>query len=144
MAIMIDEHNMLSNKFPCMVNFDGIDFPSAEAAFQSTRFPSRPGKMKFTCMHPFKAEYEGRRAKIRIPDWENKKNDFMYQVLCVKFSDRKFRAALLDTGDEELVITNLNHEHEWGTCACFRCGGLGKNNLGKMLMELRAELSKKN
>lgn len=143
MIISVDENNALSNKYPCSVEWDGIAFPSAEAAFQSTRFADRGARIRFSKLPPFKAEYEGRRARVTASGWENAKYDLMYGILKLKFLNPKFRSALLETGDAKIVISNLNHEHEWGSCACSRCRGSGRNNLGKLLMQLRSELSGK-
>lgn len=150
MPIYIDENNPLSNKYPCHykhqfcwnIDYDGITFPTAESAFQATRFVSNQTRRRFSQqLSSFRAEYEGRRMRTTVPDWENMKYDLMYKILRIKFLYPELRAALLDTGSEELVIINMNHEHEWGTCRCQKCRGEGRNNLGKMLMQLRDELS---
>jgi predicted NAD-dependent protein-ADP-ribosyltransferase YbiA (DUF1768 family) len=39
------------------------------------------------------------------------------------------------TGDEELVEGNWWNDTFWGVC-----NGVGENNLGKLLMKIRAEL----
>lgn len=64
----------------------------------------------------------------------------MYNILKTKYSDPEMRKRLLDTGNENIVITCLNHDHEWYSCRCRKCKGYGSNILGKMLMELREEL----
>lgn len=42
---------------------------------------------------------------------------------------------LLATGNEELIEGNKHGDHFWGVC-----NGHGENMLGKLLMQLRAEL----
>jgi ribA/ribD-fused uncharacterized protein len=76
-----------------------------------------------------------RRRPLRA-DWEQVKDDVMREAVRAKFrAHADLRAELLATGDEELV-ENAPGEYYWG------CGadGSGKNMLGRILMELRAEL----
>ena len=46
----------------------------------------------------------------------------------------------LATGGAVLVEGNTWHDNYWGCCTCSRCAGRrGRNNLGRLLMKLRAE-----
>lgn len=140
---MINDLDFLNNKSPCVLTFKGLTFPSAENAFQSTRFSDFKTKQKFTVFAPFEAEYKGHQFKTTEPDWDNKKYDLMYEVLKTKFSDPILKQLLLDTGDNIIVITNKNHEHEWGVCTCYKCKHTGANKAGQLLMLLRDELRNK-
>ena len=69
-------------------------------------------------------------------DWESVKDDIMREAVRQKFTEHEdIRAVLLATGDEELV-EKTSGDYYWG------CGtdGTGKNMLGQILMEVRAEL----
>lgn len=76
-----------------------------------------------------------RRHKLR-EDWEQVKDDVMRRAVRRKFeTDADLRELLLATSDEPLV-ENAPTDYYWG------CGktGTGRNMLGKMLMEVRAQL----
>lgn len=75
------------------------------------------------------------------PDWERAKIAVMEEVLAAKFDQHPpLRAKLLDTGDEPLIEGNPWHDTFWGACTCDEHNGAGDNNLGRLLMELRARL----
>jgi len=59
----------------------------------------------------------------------------MWELLKQKFNDPVLKQKLLDTGDQELVEGNFWNDFTWGVC-----NGVGKNWLGKMLVELRKRL----
>ena len=59
----------------------------------------------------------------------------MYKCLRSKFSAPELREKLLDTGDAELIEGNWWNDTTWGVC-----NGVGENRLGKLLMQIRAEI----
>jgi ribA/ribD-fused uncharacterized protein len=75
------------------------------------------------------------------PGWSTNKFDRMKAVLRAKFTQHEdLKAALLGTGDARLVesaTVDNTVNRLWG-----EVNGVGKNTLGVMLMELRAELRK--
>jgi ribA/ribD-fused uncharacterized protein len=76
------------------------------------------------------------RSRPLRSDWEQVKDDVMRAAVLQKFlTHQDIQQTLLGTGDEELVEATTN-DYYWG------CGtnGTGKNMLGKILMEVRAEL----
>jgi ribA/ribD-fused uncharacterized protein len=87
------------------------------------------------------AKSRGRRVRMR-DDWEDVKLDVMRRWLRLKFSTPSFRDALIATGDAELIEGNTWHDTQWG---CVQRGGawVGENMLGKLLMEVRAEIVEK-
>jgi len=69
-------------------------------------------------------------------DWEVVKEDVMRDALRAKFDQHpKLKALLLSTGDAELIEHTRNDRY-WADGG----DGTGKNRLGILLMELRAEL----
>ena len=48
---------------------------------------------------------------------------------------------LLSTGDQELIEGTWWHDKFWGICICTKCANKGDNNLGKILMTVREEIS---
>lgn len=84
----------------------------------------------------------GRRVTLR-PDWEQIKVRVMRDLLFEKFDSHDYAGLLLSTGDLVLVEGNYWHDNTWGSCFCGSrpgCAGQGENLLGRLLMELRAEL----
>ena len=71
-------------------------------------------------------------------DWETVKDDIMREALQAKFGrNPALRSLLLKTGDAELIEHTRNDSY-WADGG----DGSGKNRLGQLLMELRAELRK--
>ncbi len=70
-------------------------------------------------------------------DWDDIKDEIMYQAVLKKFQTHEsIRERLLATDDKEL-IENAPSDFYWG------CGadGTGQNKLGKILMRVREELA---
>lgn len=82
----------------------------------------------------FEARRRGRSVVLR-PGWEGMKNDVMWACLLRKFSDSDLAAALVATGDAQLVEGNTWNDTHFGVCR-----GAGSNWLGRMLVALRAAL----
>lgn len=79
----------------------------------------------------------GGRIFIRY-DWEEVKLGVMETILRDKFTRHAdLQALLLGTGDRDLVEGNTWGDRFWGVC-----GGVGENHLGRLLMQIRAELRK--
>jgi ribA/ribD-fused uncharacterized protein len=71
------------------------------------------------------------------PDWENIKLNRMKYWLELKFDIPSLRELLIATGDAELIEGNTWGDRYWGVCE-----GVGQNNLGKLLMEIRENTRK--
>lgn len=70
------------------------------------------------------------------PDWDEIKLETMLQLLRTKFSNPTLAKKLDDTGDAELIEGNRWNDTYWGVNIET---GEGQNNLGKLLMKVRAE-----
>ena len=68
------------------------------------------------------------------PDWDQVKVSVMLGLLRMKFADAGLRNMLLSTGNQELIEDNDWFDTFWGVC-----NGVGENQLGKLLMQVRAE-----
>lgn len=77
------------------------------------------------------------RAVLR-PDWEVYRMNVMREGLRAKFSDPRLAKQLCDTGDC-LLVEASPYDSFWGAGR----DGRGQNHLGKLLMELRADLRMK-
>jgi ribA/ribD-fused uncharacterized protein len=108
--------------------------------FQAQKFPGAENatyreKIR-RAQSPKDAKVLGRTRKIAIrPDWEDVKESIMLAALRKKFAAEDLRQLLLDTRDRELVEASPSDSY-WG---CGR-SGKGKNRLGQLLMQVRAEL----
>ena len=92
-------------------------------------------RKNFLGLDPSSAKRKGRRVKLR-DDWEEVKDQIMYEIVLNKFSqNEELRKKLIATGDEYLEEGNTWHDTYWGVC-----NGKGKNKLGKILMQVREEL----
>ena len=125
----------LSNFFPCQVSHQGLLFQSSEAAFQASKSLDMIERRKFTAVHAGKSKRMGRKLQIRS-DWEEVKIQMMREILQCKFSQNpELKSKLLATGNAQLIEGNSWNDTFWGVCK-----GVGKNHLGKLLMEIRNSL----
>jgi len=126
------EHAFLSTFYDRYVEYEGITYRNAECAFQAQKTYSENLKKKFARLLPTEAIRRGRKLQLR-DDWEDIKENVMYEINKIKFSNHELMQKLLATGNEEL-INNCN-DQEWGVH-----DGKGSNKLGKILMKIRKEL----
>lgn len=130
-------YRFLSNFYPAVFVWDGIVWPHSEAAYQAAKF-SRDQWHEFAFMTPNQAKKEGQVRKCR-EDWEQVKIGFMTQIVAQKFYQNiPLMEQLIATGDALLEEGNNWKDTFWGKCPPRY--GRGKNNLGKILMELRDEI----
>lgn len=131
------EYAFLSNFFESEIFCWGYRYRNAEAAFQSMKDPIRAEM--FEGMNAKAAKKLGRKVRLRA-DWEEVKEWFMYTVCLAKFTQNpELGEKLLATGDRELIEGNTWGDTEWGVC-----NGVGKNLLGKILMQVREKIKKSN
>jgi predicted NAD-dependent protein-ADP-ribosyltransferase YbiA (DUF1768 family) len=62
----------------------------------------------------------------------------MLELLRQKFSQPDLRKKLLDTDENELIEGNPWGDKVWG-CVLYKGEWIGKNHLGKLLMQVRTE-----
>lgn len=116
------------------IQYDGLFYNNAEAAFQSAKLLDKVQRRQFCNLNASDAKRFGRRVQLR-PDWEQVKDNIMYEIIKSKFSIKHLREMLLATGDAILIEGNTWNDTYWGMCR-----GKGKNMLGKILMRVREEL----
>lgn len=134
-------YDFLSNYYNKALKFEGQTYPTAENAFQASRFVSRDMRYKFAYMPCYHARYCGSAYRTTVPGWWDKRYEILYEVLRIKFSDPELAKQLKATGDAEIVITNNWHDNDYGDCTCRKCRNrVGNNAMGKMLMKLRDEI----
>jgi ribA/ribD-fused uncharacterized protein len=132
----------LSNFHPAVLTWEGITYPTSEHAFNAGK-TLEPDLRRWIAAADTPREAKRRGHQVRLRDhWdEDVRYRVMRDVLQAKFTaDPRRVAALLGTGDAELVEGNTWHDLHWGKCSCARHNGVGDNYLGRFLMDLRAEL----
>ncbi|KAF5367741.1 hypothetical protein D9758_009881 [Tetrapyrgos nigripes] len=141
-----DPHYGFTNFSSHSVMYKGKRYPTSEHLFQSFKANHRPGLAEHirTCSErPSVAFSEARRFQPEVrPDWKSVNIEKMDVTLRHKFNQHSdLKQELLDTGDAELIeILNLVKDSDkdafWGVGADRQ----GRNELGKALERLRAEL----
>lgn len=133
-------YGFLSNYWEAPVNMDGVVYPSVENAYQAAKTLDDAARVPFQTMTSAKSKQAGKKLAMR-PDWDTVKFEVMDHLVHQKFTEHKdLRDRLLATGDEPIVEGNHWHDNIWGSCTCDRCGDVGANHLGKLLMKIRDEL----
>ena len=131
------EFRFLSNFWPCKVCLDNVEYPSVECAYQAAKSLDPNVRKFFLNASSAQAKQLGKMIAIR-KDWNEVKVPIMYNLVWQKFSnDETLRQKLLQTGSAELIEGNTWGDTFWGVD--MRSGN-GKNILGKILMETRANL----
>lgn len=121
------EYHFLSNRYACDIEYEGVCYPNAEAAFEALRSANLAKGL----------DAAGSAAST---DWDTVRTAVMRNLLQAKFENPALRVLLLQTGNAELVKGNREHDNILGDCTCKSCQNIhGENLLGKMLMELRAD-----
>lgn len=142
MAILFYSTN---DAYGCFSNFSahglqlkGTWWPTSEHYFQAQKFAGTAHEEAIRLAKtPNQAARMGReRSRPLRRDWEQIKDQVMLDALRQKFrTHADIRQILLDTGAEDLV-ENAPGDYYWGIGA----DGSGRNMLGRLLMQVRAEL----
>lgn len=132
------EYSFLSNFYEYPIYYDGIIYRNSEAAFQSAKCMNKDGRLGFSDLNPSEAKRLGRRVKLR-PDWEDVKDQIMYDIVKAKFSAPELAKMLLDTGSAGLYEGNTWGDMYWGIDSTTL---RGRNKLGEILMRVRDEIVK--
>lgn len=131
--------------YGCFSNFSrhrvflkGKTWRTTEHYFQAQKFAGEPDEEAVRKANtPMIAAQMGRDRKRPLRrDWESVKDGIMLEAVRVKFTQHEdLKAILLATGDAKLVEHTANDSY-WGDGG----DGSGKNRLGQILMQVRAEL----
>ena len=132
------KYNFLSNFYQAYFDFDGNTWDTSEAAYQACKTDDWDEKIKMMNMGPVVVKKYGRKVPM-FDGFEEHKDEFMRVIVACKFHDNPaLLKKLIETGDEKLVEGNTWHDNYWGICRCGRSScGVGKNKLGKVLMQIR-------
>lgn len=138
-----DEKNakteFLGNFYKIPITYNGLHFQCSEAAFQAAKFPHEPAlQHQFTTLDGNSAfKLAKQYSNQKRTDWLQVNQSIMLEVVRAKFTQHpNLLRLLLATGNAYLVEhTPLGRDAFWGDNG----DGSGQNELGKVLMKIRAE-----
>ena len=123
----------LSNMYPCLIEYKGCTYQCAEAAFQAQKCTNSVDKDMFTGFDGKIAKTWGRRVPLR-EDWNEVRIPIMEEIVRAKFLQNPELVPQLTSIKGYIQEDNSWHDTFWGVC-----NGIGKNNLGIILMKIRDE-----
>lgn len=133
-----DEFGEFSNFSKFGVEMDGVWWPTVEHYFQAQKFEDKEHQERIRTAHTPKIAAElGRSRKVAIrTDWEQVKDNIMYEAVLKKFKTHPQLAELLKSTGAQDIVENAPGDYYWG------CGqdGTGQNKLGKILARVRDEI----
>lgn len=142
------EHSWLSNFFPSPVSLQGIDFHSAEQAFQYVKAcRNKQPEMASLILNTKSAKAAKKLGwgVERNKEWDQQKDEIMVRIVNAKFRQNiDLGRKLILTGSKRLVEATM--DRYWGAFATPNAKSIanktwkGANRLGLILMDLRAEL----
>jgi hypothetical protein len=134
-ASFTGKYHFLSNFHLSDVSYDGVVYPTVEHAYQAAKTVDLEERKKISeCRTPGQAKRLGKKLTLR-ENWDGMKLDVMKELLVKKFKAGPLKEALIDTRHLHLIEGNKWNDTYWGMC-----NGEGENHLGRLLMEVRADL----
>ena len=146
------ENKEFSNFYETKFTLDGVEYNSAEHAYQAVKAKTFGDEEHFKKIVKAKSAQSAKSFGKKVAGyneevWTGKKDEVMKSVLRAKFTQNlDIRKKLLDTGDKVLANSDSRDKY-WGTgtsasttMAKDPSKWKGENKLGKFIMELRAEL----
>lgn len=134
------ENYFLSNFYRTKVVYDGLEYPTAEHAFQAAKCTNSQDKEKIrTTKSSQMAKRLGRKVLL-ISNWDKNKNSIMESILRAKFQQLPLKQLLKNTDNRQLIEENKWHDIYWGVCKCSKHKSNGQNILGTLLMKIRDEI----
>jgi type I restriction enzyme S subunit len=129
--------------FPIVLN--GVRIRTSEALYQACRFPRRPDVQRQIIDDPSPMTAKMRSKPFRSetrPDWDLVRVKIMRWCLRVKLAQnwQTFGELLLSTGDIPIVEKKVRRKDFWGATEQPDGTLVGRNVLGRLLMELREQL----
>lgn len=130
---------VLSNFSSFRVKWKGLSFDTSEHAYHWEKFPDHPAlrnAVRYADSAHESLKIATANKMFRRADWDAVKADIMREIIREKARQHEYvRRKLLATGDRELVENSWRDDF-WG----WGPNRDGKNTLGKLWMEVRAEL----
>jgi ribA/ribD-fused uncharacterized protein len=133
-----DDYGEFSNFAPYPIRLKGRTWPTSEHYFQGQKFAGTEHEEQIRgAKSPMIAARMGRaRNRPLRRDWGAVKDRIMKEAVVAKFDQHtELQALLLSTGDAT-IVEHTTKDSYWGDGG----DGSGRNQLGRILMEVRAEL----
>ncbi|WP_289046309.1 NADAR family protein [uncultured Olleya sp.] len=125
------------------IRVNDIIIPSAEALYQACRYPLFPSYQQEIIEQnsPMTAKMISRKyLKYTRQDWEEVKYSIMYWVLKVKLSQNFNEFSnVLEMTQNKAIVELSNKDKDWAAVEIDKNTLIGKNALGRLLMQLRQE-----
>lgn len=127
----------LSNFYPTSLKIWNMNFSCAEAAFQAAKFLHQPEiAVRFTYLDGEEAWKLAQKLSYQQRgDWYQVREKIMLEVLQRKFQQHEELAELLLATGEAYLVEHTSRDAFWADGG----DGAGKNRLGDLLMQVRAE-----
>lgn len=130
------QYGFLSNFYSAEVYLDGVKYATVEHAYQAAKsLDPEERKQVQLATTPAIAKKLGKFVTKR-DDWDEVKVSIMHSLVKQKFLHSELYDKLMATGDEELIEGNW-----WGDVFWGMYKGKGRNELGKILMQVRKDLA---
>lgn len=108
-------------------------FPTLEHAYVAHKTDDQSVREEISKIEtPGKAKRFGRKIEL-IDGWDGMKLDIMRRLVKQKFAEPELLNKLLATQGRDLIEGNLHGDTFFGQCPL----GVGRNELGKILMSIR-------
>lgn len=136
-----DEYAFLSNFFEAPFEIEGLRYKTVEHYYQAQKTDD-PVERSYIRNLPTPKEAKARGYKVQLRgEWEWVKLDVMRRAVKAKFEQNPaLKKRLLATKNEQLQETNTWGDEYWGVDSKT---GAGLNWLGRILMEVRAQLKER-
>lgn len=133
------EYRFLSNFWKAPVEYEGIVYPSSEHAYQAAKTLDKGVRSVFAeIASPGAIKKMGQTITLR-PDWEDVKINVMRDIVTAKFEQNAdLMEKLMTTKGHDLIEGNTWGDTFWGECPL----GKGRNELGKILMSIRDDITR--
>lgn len=142
------EYRFLNNFWPATVFLDGDEYSSTENAYQAAKYKKeeRGHLQKCTPKEAIVFVREHPMTAYTPAEWDAAKLGIMKGLLVQKFDpalNPENHKKLMDTGSKYLEETNYWGDTYWGVNKSEASEqGEGRNNLGKLLMDIREHFSR--
>ena len=137
------KYRFLSNFWPAKVFLDGDQFLYVENAYQAAKYKKEHREYFKKCSPEEAVAFVTANpiGQYSLKEWSSIKLDVMRKLLIQKFDKNlnpRNHQGLEDIGDKYLEETNYWGDKFWGVDKVDSSQeGVGENNLGKLLMEIR-------
>lgn len=142
------KYRFLSNFWPAKVFLEGEEYKYTENAYQASKYEKELRNKLKECSPREAISFvrENPIGKYTLEEWNKIKLDIMRELLIQKF-DKELNPEnykkLKETENKYLEETNYWDDKYWGVSKSdAKEEGVGENNLGKLLMEIRSSLPK--